>query len=39
MAKNGPIVIVEDDPDDEHLFADVLKELNITKELICFTKR
>jgi CheY-like chemotaxis protein len=36
MNKNGPIVIIEDDEDDQHLFAEVLKELNYANEIIFF---
>ena len=36
MNKKGPIIIVEDDIDDQELFADVLKELNYKNEIIFF---
>ncbi|HKP32262.1 MAG TPA: response regulator [Chitinophagaceae bacterium] len=37
MAKAGPLVIIEDDIDDQKILDDVLKELNIENELIKFT--
>lgn len=37
MAKSGPIIVVEDDPDDKDILEDVLKDLNITNKLIWFT--
>ena len=37
MAKAGPIVIVEDDMDDQKILDDVLRELNIGNEVIKFT--
>ena len=36
MNKNGPIVIIEDDEDDQQLFGEVLKELNYANEVIFF---
>lgn len=36
MAKSGPIIIIEDDADDEEIFRAVLGELNVTNELVCF---
>jgi len=36
MNKNGPIIIVEDDIDDQQLFTDALKELNYKNEIIFF---
>ena len=33
MAKRGPIIIVEDDADDEAIFTDILKELDIRNKL------
>src|SRR5258708_33408023 len=37
MPKSGPIIIIEDDPDDEGILEEVIKELNITTKLIYFT--
>ncbi len=37
MAKKGPIIIVEDDAEDEELFKDILKELSISNKIIWFT--
>jgi CheY-like chemotaxis protein len=36
MSLKGPLIIVEDDPDDEELMREVLKELNVTNEIIVF---
>ncbi len=36
MNKNGAIIIVEDDADDQDFFSDVLKELNYKNEIIFF---
>ena len=37
MNKNGPIVIIEDDPDDQILLAEVLKELDYPNKIIFFS--
>ena len=37
MAKSGPIIVVEDDPDDKDILEDVLKDLSIANSLIWFT--
>jgi CheY-like chemotaxis protein len=37
MASTGPIVYVEDDEDDISIFTQVLADLGISNELICFT--
>ena len=37
MARNGPIVIVEDDLDDQEIINDVLQEIGIVNKLIYFT--
>jgi CheY-like chemotaxis protein len=37
MAKAGPIVIVEDDVDDQEIITDVLNELGIANRLIFFS--
>lgn len=36
MNKNGAIIIVEDDMDDQEIFSDVFKELNYKNEIIFF---
>lgn len=36
MNKNGAIIIVEDDKDDQEIFSDVFKELNYKNEIIFF---
>ena len=36
MNKNGPVVIVEDDPDDQHVLAVVFKELDYPNEVVFF---
>ena len=38
MAKEGPIIILEDDADDESLLEDILRDLKITNKLIWFNK-
>lgn len=38
MAKSGPIIVLEDDVDDEAILKAILKELNIENELVCFAK-
>lgn len=37
MNKNGPIVIIEDDADDQLLLTEVLKELDFPNEVIFFS--
>ena len=34
--KTGPVIIVEDDQDDIDILKEVLKELNVPNELVCF---
>ncbi len=34
---DGPIVLIEDDEDDQEIFEEVLKELNIPNKLILFS--
>ena len=34
MNKNGQIIIVEDDSDDQHMFSEVFKELNYKNEIV-----
>jgi len=36
MAKEGPIVIIDDDVEDRDIFKDALEELNITNKIIWF---
>lgn len=36
MNKNGPIVIIEDDPDDQQILSEVLKDLDFSNEIIFF---
>jgi response regulator RpfG family c-di-GMP phosphodiesterase len=38
VAKKGPIIIVEDDPDDKHILEEVLQDLHIMNKLIWFIK-
>ena len=36
MENNGAILLIEDDQDDVDVFSEIIKELNINHELICF---
>lgn len=36
MAKQGPIILIEDDADDKELFEDILRELGIENKVIWF---
>jgi len=36
MNKNGPVIIIEDDPDDQFLLEEVFKTLNYSNEIIYF---
>lgn len=36
MNKNGPIIIIEDDPDDQEILEEVFKKLNYVNELKFF---
>jgi DNA-binding NtrC family response regulator len=36
MNKTGPIIIIEDDLDDQEMLTDIFKELNYTNEIIFF---
>ncbi|HTH31819.1 MAG TPA: response regulator [Lacibacter sp.] len=38
MAKTGPIVIIEDDADDEEMVEEILRELEIPNKVTWFTK-
>jgi two-component SAPR family response regulator len=37
MAKSGPIIIVEDDADDEAVFSAIVQELNIPNKIVWFS--
>jgi CheY-like chemotaxis protein len=37
MAKTGPIVIIEDDAEDEEIFKDALEELGVSNKIIWFS--
>ena len=34
MNKTGPIVIIEDDVDDQHILTEIFKELNYANKII-----
>ena len=36
MNKSGPIIIIEDDPDDQELFQEIFKKLNYVNDVIFF---
>ena len=36
MNKNGPVIVIEDDPDDQELFEDIFKELNCPNPVLFF---
>ena len=38
MNKQGPIIIIEDDADDQEVFAEALKQLNYKNEVVFFTE-
>ncbi len=38
MNKIGPIIIIEDDADDQEVFAEVLKDLGCENEIVFFTE-
>ncbi len=38
MAKNGPIIVVDDDADDQEILQEILKDLGIDNKLIFFIK-
>jgi len=38
MVKSGPIVIVEDDNDDQELYDEIIKDLGISNKLVFFKK-
>jgi CheY-like chemotaxis protein len=37
MNKSGPIVVIEDDLDDQHLLGEVFEELNLENKLVFFS--
>jgi len=37
MDKNGPVIIIEDDADDQEVLKDIFKKLNYSNELIFFS--
>jgi CheY-like chemotaxis protein len=37
MNKNGPIIVIEDDIDDQDILTEIFKKLNYTNEIIFFT--
>ena len=37
MNKTGPIIIIEDDPDDQEIFAEIFTRLNYPNEIIFFS--
>jgi CheY-like chemotaxis protein len=37
MAKTGPIILVEDDPDDKEIFEDIVRDLGIANKITWFT--
>lgn len=37
MTKKGPIILIEDDKDDQELMKEILHQVHISNELICFT--
>lgn len=37
MSKSGPIIILEDDSDDQGILEDVLRDLNVKNKLVWFT--
>ncbi len=36
MNKSGPIIVIEDDPDDREFFEDIFKELNYANQVLYF---
>ncbi|MEO6668555.1 MAG: response regulator [Ferruginibacter sp.] len=37
MNKNGPIIVIEDDSEDQEILIDIFKNLNYTKDIIYFS--
>ncbi|MES1215752.1 MAG: response regulator [Bacteroidota bacterium] len=37
MAKSGPFILIEDDPDDKAILEDILKDLKVPNKIIWFT--
>lgn len=38
MNKTGPIIVIEDDPDDQEILDDIFKDLDFKNEIIFFTE-
>jgi response regulator RpfG family c-di-GMP phosphodiesterase len=38
MAQSGPIIVIDDDPDDQEILQEVIADLRITNKLIFFKK-
>jgi CheY-like chemotaxis protein len=36
MNFDGPIILIDDDPDDNEIFCEALKEVGCTNEILCF---
>jgi CheY-like chemotaxis protein len=36
MNFNGPIILIDDDPDDNEIFCEALKEVGCSNEILCF---
>jgi len=36
MSKTGPIILIEDDIDDQEIFREAINEIGVKNELICF---
>ncbi len=37
MNKSGPIIVIDDDVDDQHLIIEIFKELNVKNEVLVFS--
>ena len=37
MSKTGPIILIEDDADDQEIFKEAISQIGIKNELICFS--
>jgi CheY-like chemotaxis protein len=37
MSKNGPIILIEDDLEDQEMTKEVIVEIGITNTIVCFT--
>jgi CheY-like chemotaxis protein len=38
MSKNGPIILIEDDIEDQEFTKEIIRELGMKNEVICFSK-